>query len=249
MIQPTTTTANETCKSSRVGGALLYRPATSSDMERNMSSNASIAAEIVREAGHAMGRCVTAAEMGIAPEQSFSWLECAESEQFIGRTIAAPPFSEDVKTIIRRDRYIQENGLSFAAIKGILTNVETDAEKASIAKWLEAKALQLVYGAAAVSVLTGMPFREAVYGNDGASYLQSFVLCCKLAGLTPPEAESLIDVAYDKVMPIMRQSKTITAIEAIALALIEPGKRMEGGDVVAIIQRVMADSSLTEPVA
>jgi hypothetical protein len=190
----------------------------------------------IHEAGHALGRYITAAEMGVTEEQSITHIEIA-------------PGTELGESSDRRYRLVSQAvtfGPMFSAELNHLIDGETDLALVSnlirdaiargfeISNWLEARALIAVLGPMAEAIVSQKTFYDVWDSDACESDQKGLFRDCVLAGMGLEYMDSLVRRAAEKAAGLFQRPEVVAAVKALANALPKSGV-MSGKDAVAII--------------
>jgi hypothetical protein len=198
------------------------------------------------EAGHAVGRYITAADMGLSVDNAIAFIDVApgtslgssldKTMQFTSQAVTfGPAFSVPIQAVLSREC----GDLRSLEFKDVVRAVAiASAEGADISKWLNAKALIAVFGPAAEAVITRKSFEEVLHSYECEGDLRDLVRDCTYAGLESSEIQSMIDDAAKKCVSLIQRPEICAAINALAKQLPNAG-RMKGQDAVAIIGRAI----------
>jgi hypothetical protein len=200
----------------------------------------------IHEAGHAVARYLTAAEMGFPVEESIIHIEISPGTSLgassDGRTYLVsqavtfgPMFSAEINELVGATTDLAEiTGLVAAAV----------ARGFDISTWLEARALITVFGPMAEAVARRKSFHDVWESYESEADVRSLVRDGVIGGLRDKELDSLLNKTVERAAAMLQRPEILTAINALAEALPEAG-RMEGKDAAAIIGRAMAPCQQT----
>jgi hypothetical protein len=195
----------------------------------------------IHEAGHAVARYLTAAEMGFSVEESIIHIEISPGTSLgassDGRTYLisqavtfGPMFSAEINELVGATTDLVEiTGLVAAAV----------ARGFDISTWLEARALITVFGPMAEAVARRKSFHDVWDSYESEADVRSLVRDSVIGGLRDKELDSLLNKTVERAAAMLQRPEILTAINALAEALPEAG-RMDGKDAAAIIGRAMA---------
>jgi hypothetical protein len=204
----------------------------------------------IHEAGHAVARYLVAEDLGRTTDEAISYIDVSPEspvDQSIDGTMSlhlqattyGPMLSTEIQEIAMRDfaDMMQSNKMTMEHVAAAI--VTARSEGADISKWLRARMLIAVFGAAAEAKYSGRLFAE-VWGNyETESDLNYAVHDCFLAGVTDDHAiHASIDEAMITAAVLIERSEVWRAIVALADSLPAFGK-FEGKNAVAIIRSAM----------
>jgi hypothetical protein len=196
------------------------------------------------EAGHAVGRYLTAHDMGLS--DSIAFIDIAPGTELghsIDQTMRltsqavtfGPMFSAEIQAVIKREsrdlKALQTDDLPRLVAMAA-------AEGADVIKWINAKALISVFGPMAEAMATRKTFYEVWNSYECEGDLKDLVRDCTLAGLDNTKIQNVIDAAISECVAMMQRPEVCAAINALASQLPRAG-RMKGRDAVAIISRAI----------
>jgi hypothetical protein len=195
----------------------------------------------IHEAGHAVARYITAADMGIAVEESITHIEISPGTSLgassDGRTYLVsqavtfgPMFSAEINELVGATTDLAEITCLVAAAV---------ARGFDVSKWLEARALITVFGPMAEAVARRKSFHDVWESYECEADVRSLVRDGVIGGLRDKERDSLFNKAVERAAAMFRRPEIVAAVNALAGALPNAG-RMDGKDAAANIDRAMA---------
>ena len=219
-------------------------------------SDANIVA--AHEAGHAIARYLTAAEMGYSTEESITKIEIRSpgastylgtsidgtANLFARATTFGPMLTKEMGQVI--NRVAERTGVPLETLPAgregldFLSQVisEARAEGVDIESWLQARALIAVMGPAVEALLKAKPVAEILESDESEGDLRGFIQDCTIAQVPTSELSSRIGAAAERASELLSDSNVIAAVNALAAHLLHNGTT-EGKTAVRIIGEVM----------
>jgi hypothetical protein len=206
----------------------------------------------IHEAGHAVARYLTAEDLGHATDPAISYIDVAPATP-VGQSIDGtmnlklqaitygPMLSKDIQEVAARDfaDIMSSNQFTMEHVAQVLATARS--EGADISKWLHARILIAVFGAAAEAKFLGKPLEDVWGAYETEADMRDAVQECFLAGVTEPDAiEAIIHEAQVRAISLVDQPEVWRAVVAMADSL--PGSgRLDGKKAVAVIRSAMGD--------
>ena len=195
------------------------------------------------EAGHAIARYLTAAEMGYTTEEAITSIEIASpgakpyagtsvdgSKQFyIQATTFGPTLTKEMGEVAKRvgDRMGIRPGKTLAGLEGLdhlSQNIsEARADGVDIEPWLQARALIAVMGPAVEALFREKPVDEILESHESEDDLRGLIQDCTVAQVPTSELSSRIDAAVERAVELLSDSNVIAAVNALATHLLHNG--------------------------
>ncbi len=195
------------------------------------------------EAGHAIARYLTAAEMGYSPEEAITSIEFAASDatsyagtSFDGKaqlytqaTTFGPMLTKEMERVAKRvhERMGFLPGKTLGGREGFnhLSQVisEARADGVDIEPWLQARAVIAVMGSAVEALVRNKPFFDIWESHESEDDLIGFVEDCTVAQVPASEVSSRIDAAVERANELLKDSNVIDAVNALATQLLHNG--------------------------
>jgi hypothetical protein len=204
----------------------------------------------VHESGHAVGRFLTAARLGFAPDDSVSHIEAHVAAPLLGlsydgktglrsqATTYGPMFSRGLEEFIRAE--IGGDGeVSHIEIARIL--VKAREAGLDVDDWFRAKAFSNVLGPMAEAKFLGKPFGLVWNEYTSECDISASVMQGTLAGLAPEQIEQALDETIDIAAQEIARAEVWRAILTLADSL-KPGRNC-GRKVTAIIARSLVHAA------
>lgn len=204
------------------------------------------------EAGHAIARYLTAAELGYAPEEAIARIEIASGplrplgDSFDGKATTysqavtfGPKLSKAMdataRPILMR---VAGQTISGKAHFDLLVEIVAAARAAGadIDAWLGARALQAVFGAVAEALCTRKPFDEVWNDYQCEEDMRGIVANCMTAGLPTEAIQPVIDAAVERAKVEVARPGMLDALNALSRHLHDHGTT-KGRLAVSIIER------------
>ena len=193
------------------------------------------------EAGHAIARYMTAAEMGYSPEEAITSIEIASpgtkpcaytrlidgTPFYIQATTLGPMLTKEMNQIERRMRAGLQSGetlvgrQSFDYFSKVIS--EARADGVDIESWLQARALFSVMGPVVEAVFREKPVDEVLHSSESEDDVRGFVRDCMIAQVPTSEFSTRIDAAVERAIELMGDSKVVAAVNALANHLFHNG--------------------------
>ncbi len=213
----------------------------------------------IHEAGHAVARYVTAAEMGYSTGEIIHRIEIAADDPptaigtsadgtmalFSEGATRGPMFAKDMNAAagkVIRGRALLDGTNATGPLTGdALAEIVATAraEGADIDAWLRARALQAVFGPMVEAAYTQIPFEEIWNGNQAQSDAMSFFRDCALAGVADVSGiQRLLDGAIQRGNELLKRADVCRAVSALGLHLSQNGTTA-GPIAVRIIEQAM----------
>jgi hypothetical protein len=201
----------------------------------------------VHEAGHAVGRFLTAADLGYSTEESISYIDMGLgrlSEQSAdGRmrlvseaTTYGPMLSRQMQEIVCASRQVTPK-LTRQEMSEILTNAR--AAGLDCETWLTARLLMGLIGGAAEAKLLGKSFNEVWQSYECESDMKEAVKDCVLVGIEETKTITAhVNAAATRAIETVQRPDVWRAILALADRLPAIG-RFDGKEAVATITRAL----------
>ena len=198
----------------------------------------------VHEAGHAVGRIISASDMGLEPTDAIAYIDIAPDTDPMTSfdkavklesqaTTFGPMISREIQAVWdRRHAEIPKAQWNLRAMPEVIKQAKD--EGADIDKWLRAKMLMTVFGSMAEAKLTGKQFREVWDSYECEQDVKDAVRDGIMAGLETPEISAAIDAATVTALELIEQPNVWKAILALADRLPSHG-RMLGTQASAIV--------------
>jgi hypothetical protein len=197
----------------------------------------------IHEAGHAVARYITAADMGFEVEESITRIEISPGTSLgassdgrvylVSQAVTfGPMFSAEISELVGATTDLAEiSGLVAAAV----------ARGFDVSMWLEARALITVFGPMAEAVARRKSFHDVWESYECEADIRSLVRDSVIGGLRDKERDTLFNETVERAAAMFQRPEIVAAVNALAGALPNAG-RMNGKDAVAIIGRAMASS-------
>ena len=210
----------------------------------------------VHEAGHAIGRYLTANEMGYETETSISCIEVAKPPKELGLSRDGRMFSVPQATTYGPLLSADMNDYSGAitAETGVkldnLTQVITSAREAGadVSSWIKARALIALLGPLAEADYTDLPASEVMKSYECEDDTASIIRDGMAAGLSSDEISKLIDDATKRGLEFLRDPLIYDALNRLA-AEIKRGRTIDGSKAVQIINGCLTPKNERQHVA
>jgi len=198
----------------------------------------------VHEAGHAVGRILSAGDMGLNPTDAIAYIDIAPDTGPMTSfdksvtlksqaTTFGPMISREIQAVWdRRHADISKDQWNLSAMPEVIKQAKD--EGADIGKWLRAKMLMTVLGSMAEAKLTGKHFQEVWDSYECEQDVKDAVRDGVMAGLETPEISAAIDAAMLTASELIAQPNVWKAITALADRLPSHG-RMLGPQASAIV--------------
>jgi hypothetical protein len=208
----------------------------------------------VHEAGHAVARFLTAADLGFSTNNAISYIEVAPDGAVtksvdkrmnfrIQATTFGPMLSKEIQELFREE-CTSLRGLSgriaFEALSGIITKARSAG--LDVNRWLRAKSLISVFGAAAEARYTGKTFSDVFNGYENEGDRRDAIQDCMIAGMTEEEEDDIgavLDEAAAAAVNLIYRNEVWRALLALADKLPAAG-RFEGKKAASIIEHALA---------
>ena len=210
------------------------------------------------EAGHAVGRYLTAPDMGFSEDEIITDIVVhSEGERpDMGMSIDGrvkfeslavcngPTFSAELGALVpaasKKLGILAPATLSgrqsFDLMKEVLTAGRD--EGIDVNAWVEARAIFTVFGPMVEAMQRGMPFTDVWDGEQGDGDRRDIVADGVVAGLTPDEIGVVIKSAVDRVVDYLQQTNVVDAVNALGRHLQRHGTT-SGKRAAAIIRGAM----------
>ena len=186
------------------------------------------------EAGHAIARYLTAAEMGYTPEKSISQITISApnalpymGQSFDGKaTLYSQAVTEGPMVSMEMDdsckQVVAATGRSVD--EEFLSRVVSKAREngADIETWLRARALIAVMGSAVEAAATRKNIHDVLYGYECENDLNGFTRDC-IAAQVQDEVEKRIDDAVRRALEYLMRQDVCDAVNALATHLVKNG--------------------------
>jgi len=196
----------------------------------------------VHEAGHAVGRYLTADDMGIPLNLAVSRIEIAPKVLSEGDRVVisqactyGPMFSREIHDIINADPVEAKLDSMPYYVKVFATAAAAGAD---IIKWVRSKALIAVLGPMSECMVTGRRVDE-MFEGPARGDLNDIVRDCTIAGIHDDQIVAIIDEAVERARMLLKKPGVRAAIGALAQGLQLRGT-MQGRDGLAIVGRHLA---------
>jgi hypothetical protein len=201
----------------------------------------------VHEAGHAVGRFLTAADLGYSTEESISYIDVGLgrlSEQSADgcmrlvseATTYGPMLSRKIQETVFASRQAAA-GLTRQEMSEILANAR--AAGLDCETWLAARLLMGLMGGAAEAKLLGKTFNEVWQSYECESDMKEAVKDCMLAGIEETKMITThLNVAAARAIETVQRPDVWRAILALADRLPATG-RFDGKEAAATITRAL----------
>jgi hypothetical protein len=208
----------------------------------------------IHEAGHAVGRYLTADEIGYPADEAISYIEIGTGgrcESIDGKTILlteattyGPMLSREIFEIIRREAIRGEISTDRNRIRGEDAKraiAKAHSQGVDTLKWLRARLFYIMLGPAAEAKYRGIQLDEVLASYQAESDLIDAVNTCSLAGITE-EADiyAYTDAAEARAKSTIQQPRIWQAIVTLANALPAAGQ-FSGRRAAKIIELALAD--------
>lgn len=203
------------------------------------------------EAGHAIARYLTAAELGYAPDEAIARIEIASGplrplgDSFDGKATTysqavtfGPKLSKAMdataRPILMR---VAGQTISGKAHFDLMVEIVAAARAAGadIDAWLRARALICIFGSIAEALYTRKPFEEIWNGYEAENDMRNIVGDCMIAGMGDA-AEAIIDAAVERAKVEVARPGMLDALNALSRHLHDHGTT-KGRLAVSIIER------------
>ena len=215
------------------------------------------------EAGHAIARYLTAAEMGYSPEEAITSIEFAapdatsyagtsfdgKAQLYTQATTFGPMLTKEMGQMAKRvgERMGFLPGKTLGGREGFnhLSQIisEARADGVDIEPWLQARAVIAVMGSAVEALVRNKPFFDIWESHESEHDLIGFVEDCTVAEVPASEISSRIDAAVERAIELLKDSHVIAAVNALATQLLQHGTT--DGKTAA---RIIGDEMRTEAV-
>jgi hypothetical protein len=206
----------------------------------------------VHEAGHAVARFLTAADLGFSTNDAISYIEVAPDagmtksvdKRMTLRTQATtfgPMLSKEIQEMFEGE-CTSLGGLSGRPAFEALSEIITKARSAGIDvnKWLRAKSLISVFGAAAEARYTSKSFEGVWKSYECEDDRRLAVQDCMIGGTTEvADIGTLLDEAEAAAENLIERPEVWRAVLALADRLPAAG-RFDGKKAASIIERALA---------
>jgi hypothetical protein len=205
----------------------------------------------VHEAGHAVARFLTAADLGFSTNDAISYIEVAPDAvtQSVDKrmnfrtqaTTFGPMLSKEIQEMFEGD-CASLGGLSgrlaFEALSGIITKARSAG--IDVNKWLRAKSLISVFGAAAEARYTSKRFEDVWISCECEDDRRQAVQDCMIGGTTEvADIGTLLDEAEAAAANLTKRPEVWRAVLALADRLPAAG-RFDGKKAASIIELALA---------
>jgi hypothetical protein len=188
----------------------------------------------MHEAGHAVGRYLTAADIGYAAEEAIDRIDIGDGKQsksidgaamFVSQaTTYGPMLSRELDAVVRGK--LAGNGereVQLAAVAGAIATAR--AQGADVPKWLRARLLYILLGPAAEAKHSGRAIADVFASYENQTDRADAVRSCRLAGITDvDEIRAHVDEAQDRAAGLVERPEIWRAILALADALPNSGQ-------------------------
>jgi hypothetical protein len=152
-----------------------------------------------------------------------------------------PMLSKELQEVAARDFADIMKSNQFTMEHAAQAVARAHSEGADISKWLRARILIGVFGAAAEAKFLGKALEDVWGAYETEGDMRDAVQDCFLAGVTETEAiEAIIDEAQAGAVGLIEQPEVWRAVVSIADSLPSSG-RFDGKKVVAIIRSAMSE--------
>jgi hypothetical protein len=206
----------------------------------------------IHEAGHAVARYLTADDFGHTTDHAISYIDLAPATpalQSVDGTMSltfqattyGPMLSKEIQKVATRNfaDILRSGELTMEHVAEAIAKARS--EGADIFKWLHARILIEVFGAAAEAKYSGKVFEEVWGSHQTEADMKDAVQSCFLAGVTEAKAiEAIIDEAQAKAVGLIERPKVWQAVVALADNLPSSG-RFDGKKAAAIIRSTLGD--------
>ena len=210
----------------------------------------------IHEAGHAVGRYLTAAEMGYPEDEAITEINTHSSGDMYqpmtshdGRAILAsqavtmgPKFSREIEEL---STHVTPPGKMFGgedAAKYLTECMKCAKEKgADIDRWLKARAVISVFGPAAEAVATETPFMDVWESYGAETDVRGLIEDSMIAGKTSvDEISALEQQGLSQVLEYLSKTEVCNAVEALANHIHRHGTT-SGRKAASIIRKALTD--------
>ena len=207
----------------------------------------------VHEAGHAVARFLTAGDLGFSADDAISYIEIAPDSAVtksidkrmyfrMQATTFGPMLSREIQEAFKEE-CTRLGGLSGRAAFEALSGIITMARSAGIDvnKWLRAKSLISVFGAAAEARYISKSFEDVWNSYECENDRRDAVQDCMIGGTTEvDDIDTVIKEAEAAAENLIKRPEVWRAIVALADSLPAVGK-FQGKKAAAIIKSAMKD--------
>lgn len=202
----------------------------------------------VHEAGHAVGRFLTAADLGYTTDEAIAFIEIGPGgpvgQSLDGETLLlsqavtfGPMLSKEIQEAVSAS--IPRAEITYAEIAKVMVRCRSTG--LDIEKWLRAKALIIVFGSAAEAKYLSKSFADVWNSHANEADAKDAIRDCFLAGVTDEQAiEAVLNDAAIRSKQLLDQAAVWRAVLALADELPVAGK-FEGKKAAAIISRTIAE--------
>jgi hypothetical protein len=202
----------------------------------------------IHEAGHAVGRYLTADMMGHNVEGAISWIEVHLENKPLyesgdGRAILSasattfgPMYSRQMIDVLACSPCIENNPYSYAALEADVARCV--AAGIDVVRWAKAKAIICMCGPVAEAIYTHGEIATVVNSYECEGDVIDAVRDCMLAGKSTEEALAYIEIAIDIAADRLADPRIWRAVLRLADSLPAQG-RLEGKVAADIIGRAL----------
>jgi hypothetical protein len=202
----------------------------------------------VHEAGHALGRYLTADVLGFQPEEAIAYIEVLFDPRPRASLDGKATVSSSAVTFGRMysrhmDEFLKANPVPQDAGRGHPITIDAEVKACrtggvDVESWAGCKAFICMAGPAAEARFAGRPASDVVKSYECESDLRDAVRECMRAGKTAEEAQEVAKRALDKAEAVLAEPGHWRAVLALAESLPVAG-RMQGRRAAAIIKQAL----------
>jgi hypothetical protein len=200
------------------------------------------------EAGHAVGRYLTAEECGVSVEKCITGIKVAPDEdpvpsqdgtgELVPLAATGGPMLPDAITEIMLREHPDGGPMQIADTIAKLR--DSGRDMSDVDKWLRGRAVITMFGGIAEAAATGRNPRDVLRSYGCETDIRQFFGLCQIAGRTDPkEMADLRNEGAERAAELMQRPDVCAAIKAVAGCLPAFG-RVDGKKIIAIIQEAMA---------
>jgi hypothetical protein len=179
------------------------------------------------EAGHSVGRVLTASVFGVPPEGAIQRIELKADKA----TTWGPMLTREMDQLLTA--YNEQHG-KVLDVAGLARAIETMRGKVNINQWLSARLLFTLMAPCAEALVSRTPFGDVWESPACASDWQEAIRDCTLAGIPSNSISSVIDDNHVIAVETILRPEVWCAICTLAYALPKSGT-MRGKEAVRIV--------------
>jgi hypothetical protein len=198
----------------------------------------------IHEAGHAVGRIMTAEWMGFASEDAIAVIdtcpgrpsECGDWILMPQATTYGPMYSRAMN-----DHLIAnvDQQVSISRETLLLDVAMCKSAGIDVLDWAKGKAVIAMFGPVAEAIFTGRDVREVVHSPECGNDLSDASRDCSLAGMSEEDAVKVADWAIETATAMLSAANVRRAVKALADSLPSAGC-MSGKRAARIINQALA---------